>query len=75
MSTHHVYIFGPIGAEYVDGVRALDVAKELRDLVAALRRSSRETVDGALRTRRAMSRTPAPCALRIAISSRSAKGR
>ena len=32
MSTHHVYIFGPIGAEYVDGVKALDVAKELRDL-------------------------------------------
>ena len=28
--------------------------------VAALRRSSRETVDGALRSRRAMSRTPAP---------------
>ena len=43
--------------------------------VAALRHRSRETVDGALRTRRAMSRTPAPCARRIAISSRSAQDR
>jgi hypothetical protein len=40
--------------------------------VAALRRSSLEIVDGDRPTRRAISRTPAPCALSSAISSRSA---
>jgi hypothetical protein len=40
--------------------------------VAALRRSSREIADGARPSRRAASRTPAPCARSTAISSRSA---
>src|SRR4051794_6220872 len=40
--------------------------------VAALRRNSREIVDGDRPSRRAVSRTPTPCALKIAISSRSA---
>ncbi len=43
--------------------------------VAALRRSSREIVDGERPNRRAVSRTPTPCALRIAISSRSENDR
>jgi len=40
--------------------------------VAALRRTSRETVDGALPIRRAISLNPAPSAFKMAISSRSA---
>src|SRR3954454_3618325 len=43
--------------------------------VAALRRSSREIVDGDLPTSRAISRTPLPSARNRAISSRSAKHR
>src|SRR3954468_23926480 len=43
--------------------------------VAALRRSSREIVDGARSSRRAISRTPCCCARQIAISSRSANDR
>src|SRR5689334_12640704 len=43
--------------------------------VAALRRSSREIVDGARLSRRAISRTPCRCARQIAISSRSANDR
>ncbi len=43
--------------------------------VAALRRSSRETVDPDLPSRRPISRTPQPCARRIASSSRSANDR
>src|SRR3954469_9425496 len=43
--------------------------------VAALRRSSREIVDGARFSRRAISRTPCRCARQIAISSRSANDR
>ena len=43
--------------------------------VAALRRNSRETVDGDLLSRRAISRTPTFWALRSAISSRSANDR
>jgi Metallo-beta-lactamase superfamily len=43
--------------------------------VDALRRSSREIVDGDRPTRRAISRTPSPCARKIAISSRSANDR
>ena len=43
--------------------------------VDALRRSSREIVDGLRPNRRATSRTPRPCARRIAISSRSANER
>jgi hypothetical protein len=43
--------------------------------VAALRRNSRLIVEGARRNVRAMSRTPQPVALRMAISSRSAKER
>ena len=43
--------------------------------VAALRRSSREIVDGDRPSRRAISRTPQPCARRSAISSRSANDR
>src|SRR5215213_3529623 len=43
--------------------------------VAALRRSSREIVDGARSSRRAISRTPCRCARQIAISSRSANDR
>ena len=43
--------------------------------VAALRRSSRETVDAARRSRRATSRTPQPWARSNAISSRSANNR
>jgi hypothetical protein len=39
--------------------------------VAALRRSSREIVDGDLPRRRAISRTPSFCACQIATSSRS----
>src|SRR3954447_23099909 len=43
--------------------------------VAALRRSSRETVDAARPSRRATSRTPWPCARHSATSSRSANDR
>src|SRR3954452_22770496 len=43
--------------------------------VAALRRSSRETVDAARPSRRATSRTPCPCARHSATSSRSANDR
>src|ERR671917_1321061 len=43
--------------------------------VAALRRSSRETVDAARPSRRATSRTPSPCARHSAISSRSTSDR
>src|SRR3954449_6728462 len=43
--------------------------------VAALRRSSREIVDGARSSRRAIARTPCRCARQIAISSRSANDR
>src|SRR3954449_13157193 len=43
--------------------------------VAALRRSSRETVDAARPSRRATSRTPWPCARQSATSSRSANDR
>src|SRR5215207_5851977 len=43
--------------------------------VAALRRSSREIVDGARSSRRAIARTPCLCARKIAISSRSANDR
>ena len=43
--------------------------------MAALRRSSREIVDGALSSRRAISRTPTSCARSSAISSRSANDR
>jgi transposase InsO family protein len=43
--------------------------------VAALRRNSLEIVDGDLPNRLAVSRTPIPCAFRIAISSRSANDR
>src|SRR5665647_1845701 len=43
--------------------------------VAALRRNSLEIVDGSRPTQRAISRTPAPCALSTAISSRSANDR
>src|SRR3954464_9279426 len=43
--------------------------------VAALRRSSREMVDGARSSRRAISRTPCRCARQMAISSRSANDR
>src|SRR3954453_7029205 len=43
--------------------------------VAALRRSSREIVDGARSSRRAISRTPCRCARPMAISSRSANDR
>src|SRR5215210_1350132 len=43
--------------------------------VAALRRSSREIVDGERSSCRAISRTPAPCARSNAISSRSSKHR
>ena len=43
--------------------------------VAALRRSSREIVDGDRPTRRAIWQTPQPWALRTAISSRSANDR
>src|SRR5215212_7877010 len=43
--------------------------------VAALRRSSREIVDGARSSRRAISRTPCLCARQSAISSRSANDR
>src|SRR4051794_18792154 len=43
--------------------------------VAALRRSSRETVDAARPSRRAPSRTPCPCARHSATSSRSANDR
>jgi hypothetical protein len=43
--------------------------------VAALRRNSRLIVDGQRRTWRAISRTPQPWALRMAISSRSVKDR
>src|SRR3954465_10162613 len=43
--------------------------------VAALRRSSREIVDGARSSRRAISRSPYRCARQIAISSRSANDR
>ena len=43
--------------------------------VAALRRSSLETVDGDRPIRRAISRTPAPCARNSAISSRSSNDR
>jgi hypothetical protein len=42
-------------------------------LVAALRRSSRLIVDGDRPTWRAITRTPQPCAFKMAISSRSAK--
>ena len=42
---------------------------------AAVRRSSREIVDGARSSRRAISRTPCRCARQIAISSRSANDR
>ena len=53
----------------------LQVFLVLAVVAAAADAILRETVDGALRSRRAMWRTPAPCALRIAISSRSAKDR
>jgi hypothetical protein len=43
--------------------------------VAALRRSSREIVDAARPSRRAISRTPCPCARQSATSSRSANDR
>src|SRR3954464_4719807 len=43
--------------------------------VAALRRSSREIVDGARSSRRAISRTPCRCARQIAIPSRAANDR
>src|SRR3954451_432867 len=43
--------------------------------VAALRRSSRESVDAARPRRRAIARTPWPCARQTAISSRSANDR
>jgi len=43
--------------------------------VEALRRSSRQIVDGARPSRRAISRTPAFCARQTAMLSRSAKDR
>ena len=51
----------PVFRVYLRRCLEKDVKERVHDVrVAALRRSSRETVDGALRSRRAMSRTPAP---------------
>ena len=62
-----------------DGARGIVVGHDMRPssplLVAALRRSSRDTVPGSRPIVRAISRTPLSFARRIAISSRSSKVR